>query len=186
MCFECLKEESLFSASQTSEGLLNLLFIHSTGPCQHLGCKLCLWKKSYIIAWSILQVTSEERQPYKEWVKVTQSCLTLWPKDYTVHGILQAKILEWVAIPFSRGSSQPRNRTQVSRIAGGFFTNWATKGSPYKEKSKGKNCWPLRVGPWDKYISKMKMAAKGLSWCPVAKTPCSQCRGPGFDPWSGN
>ena len=61
-------------------------------------------------------------------VKVTQSCLTLWnPKDYTVHGILQARILAWVAIPFSRGSSQPRDRTQVSCIAGGFFTSWATR-----------------------------------------------------------
>ena len=41
--------------------------------------------------------------------------------DYTVHGILQARILEQVAISFSRGSSQPRNWTQVSRVAGGFF-----------------------------------------------------------------
>ena len=57
-------------------------------------------------------------------VKVTQSCLTLCdPMDYKVHGILQARILEWVAIPFSRGSSQPRNQTQVSCIAGGFFTS---------------------------------------------------------------
>ena len=38
--------------------------------------------------------------------------------DYTVHGILQARILEWVAVPFSRGSSQPRDQTQVSHIAG--------------------------------------------------------------------
>ena len=43
-------------------------------------------------------------------VKVTPSCLNLCnPKDYTVHGILQARILEWVAFPFSRGSSQPRD-----------------------------------------------------------------------------
>ena len=55
--------------------------------------------------------------------KVTQSCLTLCnPMDYTVQGILQAGTLEWVAVPFSRGSSQPRDRTQVSHIAGGFFT----------------------------------------------------------------
>ena len=44
-------------------------------------------------------------------VKVAQPCLTLChPVDYTVHGILQARILEWVAFPFSRGSSQPRDR----------------------------------------------------------------------------
>ena len=61
-------------------------------------------------------------------VKVTQSCLTICNlMDYTVHGILQAKILEWVAFPFSRGSSQSRDSTQVSHIAGGFVTSWATR-----------------------------------------------------------
>ena len=56
-------------------------------------------------------------------VEVTQLCLTLCnPMDYTIHGILQARILQWVAFPFSRGSSQPRDQTQVSRTAGGFFT----------------------------------------------------------------
>ena len=61
-------------------------------------------------------------------VKVAHSCSTLCnPMDYTVHGILQASILEWVAFPFSRASSQPRDWTQVSRIAGGFFTSWATR-----------------------------------------------------------
>ena len=44
-----------------------------------------------------------------------------------VHGILQARILEWVAIPFSRGSSQGRDQTQVSCVAGRFFTVWATR-----------------------------------------------------------
>ena len=57
-------------------------------------------------------------------VKVTQSCPTLYdPIDYTVHRILQARILEWIACPFSRGSSQPRDQTQVSHIAGSFFTS---------------------------------------------------------------
>ena len=56
--------------------------------------------------------------------KVIQSCLTVCdPVDYTVHGILQARILEWVAIPFSRGSFEPRDGTQVSRIAGRFFAS---------------------------------------------------------------
>ena len=59
-------------------------------------------------------------------VKVAQSCLTLYnPMDYTVHGILQARIQEWVAVPFSRGSSQPRDRTLISCIEGQFFTSWA-------------------------------------------------------------
>ena len=61
-------------------------------------------------------------------VKVAQSCPTLCdPIDCIVHGILQARIMEWVAFPFSRGSYQPRDRTQVSHIAGGFFTSWATR-----------------------------------------------------------
>ena len=60
-------------------------------------------------------------------VKVAQLRLTLCnPMDYIVHGILQARILEWVAFPFSRVSSKPRDQTQVSCIAGGFFTSWAT------------------------------------------------------------
>ena len=60
-------------------------------------------------------------------VLVAQSCLTLGesvdcsPPGSSVHGIFQARILEWVAIPFFRGSSQPRDRPQVSFIAGGFF-----------------------------------------------------------------
>jgi len=70
---------------------------------------------------------------YKVKVKVlvVQSCPTLCnPMDCsppTFSGILQARILEWVSIPFSRGSSQPRVRTQVSCIAGGFFTISVTR-----------------------------------------------------------
>ena len=57
-------------------------------------------------------------------VTVTQTCLTLCnPMGYTVHGILQARVLEWVAFPFFRISSQPRDQTQVSPIAGAFFTS---------------------------------------------------------------
>ena len=62
---------------------------------------------------------------------VSQLCSTLCnsmgcsPPGTSVHGILLARILAWVSIPFSRGSSQPGNRTQVSCIAGGFFTIWA-------------------------------------------------------------
>ena len=78
------------------------------------------WESIYITLWRNLVL--------REKVKVTQSCPTLWdPMDYTVCGILQARILEWIAFLFSRGSSQPRDWTQVSCIAGGFFTSWATK-----------------------------------------------------------
>ena len=66
-------------------------------------------------------------------VLVAQSCPSLCdPMDYSlpgssVHGILQARILEWVAILFSRGSSRPRYKTQVSHISGRFFTVRATR-----------------------------------------------------------
>jgi len=66
-------------------------------------------------------------------VLATQSCLILCnPMDYSlpgsfVHGILQTRILEWVTIPFSRGSSRPRDWTWVSCITGRFFTVWATR-----------------------------------------------------------
>ena len=65
-------------------------------------------------------------------VLVVQSCLTLCDPvdcslpDYSVHGILQARILEWVDMPFSRGSSWLRKRTMVSCIEGRLFTVWAT------------------------------------------------------------
>ena len=65
-------------------------------------------------------------------VSIAQLYLTLWPHGCSppgssVHGILQARVLEWIAMPSSRGSSRPRDRTQVSRIAGRFFTSWATR-----------------------------------------------------------
>ena len=66
-------------------------------------------------------------------VKVAQSCLTVWdPMDWglpgsSVHGIIQARILEWVCVPFSRESPQPREWTQASLTAGKFFTSWTTR-----------------------------------------------------------
>ena len=63
------------------------------------------------------------------------SCVRLFATliDYTVHGILQARILEWLAVAFSRGSSWPRNHTRVSCIAGGFFTSWATREAHFMD-----------------------------------------------------
>ena len=65
--------------------------------------------------------------------EVVQLCPALWdsmgcsPPASSIHGIFQARILEWVAISFSRGSSWPRDQTQVSHIAGRLFTIWATR-----------------------------------------------------------
>ena len=103
-----------------------------------------------MMKWEPLKEKSEvwrERMKKSTWVwslefsvtsstSLAQSCPTLCnPVDYSppgffVHGILQAKILEWVAISFSRGSSRPRDRTQVSHIAGRCFNLWATREVP--------------------------------------------------------
>ena len=92
-------------------------------------------KKSPYSKWETTQkiiVGKLSRQEQNLWllvkVKVAQSCPTLcYPMDYTVHGILQAWTLGWVAFPFSRGSPQPRDRTHVSYIAGRLFSSWATR-----------------------------------------------------------
>ena len=57
----------------------------------------------------------------------------------SVHEIFQARVLEWIAISFSRGSSRPRNRTRVSRIAGRHLTIWATREAPSVAKDKEKS-----------------------------------------------
>ena len=70
-------------------------------------------------------------------ILVTQLCLNFCDSigcrlpDSSVHGILQARTLEWVAIPFSRGSFWPRDQTWVSCIAGRFFTIWATRNTSW-------------------------------------------------------
>ena len=106
----------------------------------HVSCNFC-WHLNFFLHESKGRKEVSGRQNWGGgegsivWkVKVAQPCLTLCdPVDYTVHGILQVRILEWVAFPFSRESSQPRDqiqvRTQVSHVAGGFFTSWATGGS---------------------------------------------------------
>ena len=88
----------------------------------HVFCIFCVGRQGSLPVW---------------WKCTTQLCPTLCgPIDYIVCGILWAIILEWVAVPFSRGSSQPRDLTQVSSIAGGFFTSWATR-----EALQGQYLW---------------------------------------------
>ena len=78
-----------------------------------------------------------------KWSEVAQSCSTLCnPMDCSllrssVHGIFQARVLEWIAISFSRGSSWPRNQTQVSHTVGRRFTVWATREEPLSKKRYG-------------------------------------------------
>ena len=107
-------------------------------------------------------VKKRQRTPVQK-VLVSQSCPTLFdpidcsPPGSSVHKILQAKrIPEWVAIPFSKGSSQPRDRTHISCIAGRFFTVWVIM------EALCSNCAPSKcppqissVSPWA--LPKMEM-----------------------------
>ena len=81
-------------------------------------------------------VSAKVLQSITCYVLAAQLCLTFCdpmdcsPPGSSVHGISLARILEWIAIPFSRGSSQPRDQTQVSSIANGILTVWATREVP--------------------------------------------------------
>ena len=100
------------------------LFLFLYYDFYHFFLFLFLWISIFLLTFPIFSCMMWSE------VKVVQSCLTLCnPTDYTVHRILQARILEWVAFPFSRGSSQLRDWTQVSHIAGGCFTSWATRAA---------------------------------------------------------
>ena len=107
--------------------------------CQCISMEIWLFLASPIICF--FSTTQSEKVK----AKISQLCPTLCqPMDFIVHGILQARILEWVAIPFFRGSSQPRDRTQVSQIAGEFFTIWATREAQTGSTPKSsitKSCW---------------------------------------------
>ena len=111
-----------------------------------------------------------------EWkLLVTQSCSTLWdpmdysPPDSSVHGILQARILELVAIPLSRESSWCRDRTRISCIAGRFFTVWATK-----EDLSG---WGV--------VDNIGWPRMGWFGCVLCGLPSRLASGPSYGWWEG-
>ena len=106
--------------------------------CLPLGLE---WKLTFTVLWPLLSFPNllasvllpKSPAHHTNESEVAQSCLTLCdPMDYSlpgfsVHGIFQASVLERLAISFSRGSSWPRDQTQVSHIAGRHFTLWATR-----------------------------------------------------------
>ena len=99
------------------------------------------WPLSSVLRWENQRLLAQHHKTNQyKCVLVTQSCPTLgdpWtvsPPGSSVHGILQARILEWVTIPFSRRSFPPKDRTWVSCIAGRFFTIWVTSIGSYIKK----------------------------------------------------
>ena len=129
------------------------------------------------------------------------------PSGFSVHGILQARVLEWVAIPFSRGSSQPRDQTQVSCIAGRHFNLWATREAPSRdhEIKTYRNCYlshitqllSVRIMTWKpcqslkpKLLNWMNILISNNNLCFLGgvsgKESTCQCRRHKrrrFDPW---
>ena len=106
-----------------SYSLLQGIFLRQGSNPDHLPCKQILYPLSH-------QGKKGDVSCKKVKVEVTvsQLCPTFCdPMNYRVHGILQGRILEWVAFPFSRGSSQPRDWTQVTHIESIFFTSWTTR-----------------------------------------------------------
>ena len=101
------------------------LFLFATGVLNYYSSKNCL--HSNYLSWEIKQHDSwlaSVNSSVSHCFATTMDCS---PPGFSVHGIFQAGILEWVAIPFSRRSSQPRDQTRVFHIAGIFFTVWATR-----------------------------------------------------------
>ena len=142
-----------------------VISIESVMPSNHLiVCPPLLLTP--LIFPSIIVVSSESHSI------VSDSCD---PMDYSlpgssVHGILQARILEWVAISFSRGSSLPKNQTQVSCIAGRFFTDWAMREAPSIMVFSNESVLHIR---WPKYWSSASASVLPMNtqdWSPLGWT----------------
>ena len=102
---------------------------------QYTYWEICIYLKTTAqIQWFRAHITVLFQVKWSESCSFMSNSLQLHGRY--VHGTLQARVLEWVAVPFSRGSSQPRDQTQVSCIAGGFFTSWATWEVAHKPYSR--------------------------------------------------
>jgi len=147
--------------------------IHSTfflGATAYLTNKTIIkitWKNDEPIWTEQWPLTKEKLQAAKEfeWVSewsrsVVSDCdpMDCSPPGSSIHGILQARILEWVAISFSRGSSQSRDWTQVSHTAGRRFNLWATREAQLELQHIEKSC-----SPWNSPIFVIKK--KSNKWC---------------------
>ena len=119
-------------------------------------------------------------------VSVAQSCLTLCnPMNCSlpgssVHGILQARILKWVAIPFSKGSSWPRDQTWVSYNAGRFFS-LSHQGSPREEISRCHFTFKNRTIQWQDihrrtWVGETHLVQWGPFWLTMSMCVCSPLR----------
>ena len=110
-------------------------------------------------------------------MKVAQSCLTLWnPMDYTVHGILQARIIKWVAISFSRGSSQPSDWIQVFSLQVGTLPT-EPPGNPFNLQTSLKRKQLFR-DVHDNKLGNFDEIAKFLKWNNLSKVTQEKINNP--------
>ena len=134
-------------------------------PGNFLHCSAAILGRNWLVS---IHLCVKLMCEVKKWSDVAQSCPTVCdPMDCSlpgcsVHGILQARILEWVAISFCRGSSQPRDGTRVSHIAGRCFTLWATREAPVISQ----------MVPNKGYCSQWREVIPALASGPVFPTPC--------------
>ena len=141
-------------------------------------------------AWSHTELTKANQKPAESLlpsssggsVKRKWSCSvlsdSLWPHGLlvhppgsSVHGILQARILEWVAISFSRASSQPRDQTRVSRITGRRFTAWTTREAAYSVRQSAYKCRRRGFHRWVGKIPLEEEVATTHSSTPACRIP---------------
>ena len=174
LLFVC-RRKWLFPCSVTEVKRRNSLYNQEALFFSESCCEMKTLQKNHIYkikCWDTPQISTEPHYAsgtilalQAKIVLVTQSCLTLYnpmncsPPGSSVHGIFQARILERVAISFSRGSSGPRNRTQVSCIAGGFLH--------YRQillltELQGKPLWPY-MGEFISRLSILSYRSKCLS-----------------------
>ena len=137
--------------------------------CSHNGCKRIFQDDYLVVERAIRSVCQTLCNP-----------VDYSPPESSVHGIFQARILKWVVIPFSRGSSQPRVQTQVSCITGRFFIIWATWEHLKERNSEVAQSCPTLCNPTDCSLSGSSIRgisqARILEWVAVFFSRSSQLR----------
>ena len=152
----------------------------------HVRCKTglwrCLWDRGWSIPpqwWSLFRFRGTLHVSFQLYLTLCDP-IDCSPPGSSVHGILQARVLEWVVIHFSRGSSWPRDQTPVSHIASKFFTIWATRETQRNLQRCNFQSGSLRVisvpsfqGNWLTCYSSGSFTLKTEKWAYFFLTACS-------------
>ena len=133
--FQAFENNTFRKLSSISEvqfqGLYFFCFHVDMTWCSHVDVPMG-WDTAETLSTSFTMICHQVKSLSRVWLCDPMDCSS---PSSSIHGIFQARVLEWVAISFSRGSSWPRDRTQVSCIAGWRFTIWATREAHISSKS---------------------------------------------------